>query len=48
MVLFSTAHSLRILHLEDSLADHQLVAITLRRAGVAFTMAHADTLDGFV
>ena len=48
MALFSTAHSLRILHLEDSLADHQLVAITLRRAGVAFTMAHADTLDGFV
>ena len=40
--------TLRILHLEDSLADHQLAIVTLRRAHIDFTMAHADTLDGFV
>lgn len=39
---------LRILHLEDSLADHQLTVLTLRRAKVAFTMVHIDTLEGFL
>ena len=48
MLSFSSDHALRILHLEDSLADHQLTIAALRRAGMAFTMVHADTLDGFV
>ena len=48
MVSSSPDHALRILHLEDSMADHQLAIVTLRRSGIAFTMAHADTLDGFV
>ena len=39
---------LQILHLEDSLVDHRLTSATLRRAGMVFTMAHADTLDGFM
>ena len=36
----------RVLHLEDSPADHELVRLTLRRAGVAYAMRHADTLAG--
>jgi len=40
--------TLHILHLEDSLADHQLAAVTLRRAKMAFTMVHIDTLEGFL
>ncbi|MDD2711818.1 MAG: histidine kinase [Simplicispira sp.] len=40
-------HTLRILHLEDSLADHRLTTLTLRRAAMVFTMAHADTLETF-
>lgn len=48
MVSPSPDHALRILHLEDSLADHQLTIVTLRRANMAFTMAHVDTLDDFV
>ena len=48
MVNYRSSHALRILHLEDSLADHQLAIVTLRRANMAFTMAHADTLDDFV
>ncbi len=42
------SNDLHILHLEDSLADHQLVMVTLRRARLAFTMVHVDTLDDFV
>ena len=37
----------RILHLEDSLADHKLVVLTLRRAGMACTFAQVDTLEAF-
>ena len=48
MVPSRSNQALRILHLEDSLADHQLAIVTLRRARMEFTMAHADTLDGFV
>jgi len=47
MVTADTDHPLRILHLEDSLADHRLTLVTLRRAGMAFTMEHADTLEAF-
>ncbi len=39
---------LHILHLEDSLIDHRLTIATLRRASLAFTIAHADTLDTFL
>lgn len=39
--------ALCILHLEDSLADHRLALLTLRRAGLVFTMHHADSLEGF-
>lgn len=35
---------LRILHIEDSLADHQLARITLQRAGLACDLQHIDTL----
>ena len=42
-----SAQPLHILHLEDSLADHRLTSVTLRRAGMVFTMAHADTLPAF-
>lgn len=38
---------LSILHLEDSLADHRLTVMSLRRAGMVFTMQHADSLDVF-
>lgn len=47
MVSHTSGQSLRILHLEDSVADHALTAITLRRAQVEHTMWHVDTLDGF-
>ena len=40
--------TLHILHLEDSLLDHRLTTATLRRAGMVFTMAHADTLEAFI
>lgn len=48
IVTAAPKHPLHILHLEDSLADHQLTTVTLRRAGMVFTMAHADTLDAFI
>jgi len=37
----------RILHLEDSAADHQLVQLTLRRAQLPHTLQQVDTLAGF-
>lgn len=43
----TTGMQLRILHLEDSPADHELAAITLRRAGVTHTITRVDTLDDF-
>ena len=39
--------AVRILHLEDSPADHQLTVLTLRRAGMAFTVTQVDTLEAF-
>jgi len=47
MVSNTSGIPLRILHLEDSPADHVLAAITLRRAGVLHTMQRIDTLDEF-
>lgn len=40
--------ALRILHLEDSIVDHELACRTLRRAGLVYEMRHADTLEGFI
>jgi signal transduction histidine kinase len=36
---------LRVLHIEDSLADHRLARITLERANVACAFTHVDTLE---
>lgn len=41
------ATTLRILHLEDSQADHELVALTLRRAGLAHALERVDSLPAF-
>lgn len=38
---------LSILHLEDSLIDHRLMVMSLRRAGMIFNVQHADSLDAF-
>ena len=46
-VNYDPEQPLCILHLEDSLADHRLTLMTLRRAGLAFTMHHADSLEAF-
>ena len=35
----------RILHIEDSLADHQLARITLQRSGARFDIVHIDSLQ---
>ena len=39
---------MRILHLEDSAADHALVRLTLRRAGLAHEIRQVETLDDFI
>ena len=41
------APPLRILHLEDSLLDHQLAERALQRAGVACTFTRVDSLEEF-
>lgn len=38
-------HPLRILHIEDSLADHQLARRTLLRSATAFAIEHIDSLQ---
>ncbi len=38
---------IRILHLEDSAIDHDLVQRALRRSGLIFTMERVETLDDF-
>ncbi|MFT3719227.1 ATP-binding protein [Pseudorhodoferax sp.] len=43
----AAAPPIRILHLEDSEIDHQLVALTLRRHGMACSLARVETLDEF-
>ena len=47
MAFHTTSLPLRILHLEDSVADHELTCMTLRRAGMAHTVQQVDTLDAF-
>lgn len=47
MVSYISGQILRILHLEDSAADHALASISLHRARVKHTMCHVDTLDSF-
>lgn len=42
------AHPIRILHLEDSPLDHDLVARTLRKAGLAHDMVRVERLDEFL
>ncbi len=39
--------SIRILHLEDSTVDHELVRRALQRSGLAFTIEHVETLEDF-
>ena len=41
------APTLRILHLEDSPIDHQLVQRSLLQSGLAFSIARVDTLSAF-
>jgi len=47
MASTTTGMQLRILHLEDSPADHELAAITLRRAKVSHSIQRVDTLEDF-
>jgi len=39
--------AIRILHLEDSLVDHELVLRALQRAGLDFTIERVETLEEF-
>ncbi len=39
---------IRILHLEDSIVDHELVLRALDRSGLEFTIQRVETLDDFV
>jgi signal transduction histidine kinase len=43
----ATAPHIRILHLEDSEIDHQLVVLMLRKHGLAFTITRVETLAAF-
>lgn len=47
MVTLTSDQTLNILHLEDSLADHELAARTLRRAGLKCQLRQVDTLPDF-
>ena len=47
MVTIAPDQTLSILHLEDSLTDHQLTALVLRRAGLRCTLRRVDTLLEF-
>lgn len=38
---------IQILHLEDSVADHELARIALQRAGMSFTIKRVETLTDF-
>jgi signal transduction histidine kinase len=40
--------STRILHLEDSELDHELVQLNLRKSGLAFEIIRVETLDAFI
>ncbi|PJI96012.1 signal transduction histidine kinase [Acidovorax sp. 69] len=47
MVTATSDQTLDILHLEDSLADHELAARTLKRAGLNCRLRQVDTLPEF-
>lgn len=47
MVPATSDQTLEILHLEDSQADHQLAALTLRRSGMLCRLKQVDTLEEF-
>lgn len=47
MVTIASDQTLRILHLEDSLADHELTALTLRRSGLTCHLQRVDLLADF-
>ena len=47
MVPVETELPLRILHLEDSFADHRLTTLTLRQSGVPAVLSQVDTLTDF-
>ena len=41
-------HSINILHLEDSVPDHEMVMHTLRRSGVSFHLTRSESLEDFL
>lgn len=43
----TTDSAIRILHLEDSIVDHELVTRALQRSGLAFSIERVETLDEF-
>lgn len=43
----TTHSSIRILHLEDSAVDHELVRRALQRSGLAYKIERVETLDDF-
>ena len=47
MVTIAPDRPLRVLHLEDSTADHELTALALRRGGVQCELQRVDTLAEF-
>ena len=47
MVTIAPDQTLSILHLEDSLADHELTARTLQRSGLRCHLQQVDTLPEF-
>ncbi|MFY3384871.1 ATP-binding protein [Paracidovorax sp. MALMAid1276] len=47
MVTTAPDQTLNILHLEDSLADHDLAARTLRRSGLVFQIVQVDSVTKF-
>jgi len=47
MVTIASDLPLNILHLEDSLADHELATRVLRRAGIACQVLRVDSLEDF-
>lgn len=47
MDISAPAHTMRILHLEDSIADHQLVCRALDKTGLAYSIIRVETLLAF-
>ena len=48
MVPVASDQTLNLLHLEDSLADHELTALTLRRSGLRCQLQRVDSLPEFL